>query len=70
MNLPHEQPNGHRAEMQNSNRPKEVSVPRGGVLDLSLLLGRGPSLEVAEAGELEVDRLTFGILPLTIALRS
>jgi nitrate/nitrite transport system substrate-binding protein len=65
MNFPHEQPNGNRAEMQNSGRPKDVSLRRSGVLDLSLLHGRGPSLEVAEPGEPEVNRLTFGILPLT-----
>ena len=65
MNLPHEQPNGSRVEVLNSGRLKDVSRQRGGVLDLSVLLGHGPSLEVAEVGEPEVNRLTFGILPLT-----
>ncbi len=51
--------------MLNSGRQKTVSRQRSGALDLSVLLGRGPSLEVAEAGEPEVNRLTFGILPLT-----
>ncbi len=65
MNVSHEQPNGHRADVQSSGRPQDVAWPRAEVLDLSVLLGRGPSLEVAEAGDPEVNRLNFGILPLT-----
>jgi nitrate/nitrite transport system substrate-binding protein len=65
MNVSHEQPNGHRADVQSSGRPQDVAWPRTEVLDLSVLLGRGPSLEVAEAGDPEVNRLNFGILPLT-----
>jgi nitrate/nitrite transport system substrate-binding protein len=60
-----QQSNGSRNDAQASGRPAEASLPRGGGLDLSLLLARGPSLEVAEAGDPELSRLTFGILPLT-----
>jgi nitrate/nitrite transport system substrate-binding protein len=65
MNVSHEQPNGRRADVQSSGRPQDVAWQRAEVLDLSVLLGRGPSLEVAEAGDPEVNRLNFGILPLT-----
>ncbi len=65
MNVSHEQPNGHRTDVQSSGRPQDVAWQRAEVLDLSVLLGRGPSLEVAEAGDPEVNRLNFGILPLT-----
>jgi nitrate/nitrite transport system substrate-binding protein len=63
-NFSYEQSNGSRADVQNSGRLKNVALSRG-ALDLSVLLGRGPSLEVVKAGDPEVSHLTFGILPLT-----
>ena len=65
MNISHELTNGHRGDVRSSGRPQEAAWPRAEILDLSVLLGRGPSLEVAEAGDPEVNRLTFGVLPLT-----
>ncbi|HEY5741544.1 MAG TPA: CmpA/NrtA family ABC transporter substrate-binding protein [Terrimicrobiaceae bacterium] len=65
MNLSLEQPNDNRVETQASDRAKDVSLQKTEILDLSVLLGRGPSVEVAKAGKPEVDRLRFGILPLT-----
>jgi nitrate/nitrite transport system substrate-binding protein len=59
VDIAHHQPNGSRPDGEASSR-----MQRAG-LDLSVLLARGPSLEVAEPGEPEVSRLTFGILPLT-----
>ncbi|HEY5705061.1 MAG TPA: CmpA/NrtA family ABC transporter substrate-binding protein [Terrimicrobiaceae bacterium] len=65
MDAVQEQVNGNRADGQAKGRAAGLASPRSGGLDLSSLMARDCSLEVAEAGEPEVGQLTFGILPLT-----
>jgi nitrate/nitrite transport system substrate-binding protein len=53
--------NGSRAD----ERVAGLSAPRSADLNLSLLLERDRAAEIAEEGEPETRKLTFGILPLT-----
>ena len=56
-----QQTNGNGAETQVA----DVPASRNGVLNLSFLISRDRSMGVADAGEPEVTRIAFGILPLT-----